>query len=324
MALDDESDDETMDGLATEGRLPAAADLDLMSTRDQVALMCQEDLTAVRAVAAAGDQLVAAIDAAVGRLRRGGRLIEVGAGTPGRLAVLDAAECRPTFGVDEGQVIGVMAGGQRALPRAAEYGEDDHPAGAADLAAVAVGANDVVVVVSASGRTPYVRGAVAAASAAGALTIGVVNNPDSPIAAECDLTVEVLTGAEVISGSTRLKAGTAQKLVLNTFSTLLMVKLGHTYGDLMIAIRGTNSKLRWRAARVVADATGAAPEQVGAALSAAGGEAKTATVMLLSGVDAPTARQRLAGADGHVRDAASTTATTTTTTSGRDLGRPGP
>jgi N-acetylmuramic acid 6-phosphate etherase len=295
--------EETLAGLVTEGRLPEATDLDLLSTGAQVALLCAQDRAAVAAVEAASGQLVAAIDAAAVRLRRGGRLIEVGAGTPGRLAVLDAAECHPTFGVDDGLVLGVIAGGSDALVRAVEGGEDDHPAGAADLAGVAVGPDDVVVAVSASGRTPYVRGAIAAAAAAGALTIGVVNNPGSPIAAECDLAVEALTGPEVISGSTRLKAGTAQKLVLNTFSTLLMVKLGHTYGDLMINVSGSNTKLRWRSQRVVAEATGASEAEVAAALAVAGGEAKVATVMLLAGVDAGTARRRLAAARGHVRAA---------------------
>jgi N-acetylmuramic acid 6-phosphate etherase len=297
------SDDEQLAGLATEGRLPEAADLDLLPTETQVALLCAQDRAAVAAVDAARAQLVAAIDAAAVRLRRGGRLIEVGAGTPGRLAVLDAAECHPTFGVDDGLVLGIMAGGTDAMTHAVEYGEDDQAAGAADLTRVAVGAEDVVMAVSASGRTPYVRGAIAAAAAAGALTIGVVNNAGSPIAAECDLAVEVLTGPEAVSGSTRLKAGTAQKLVLNTFSTLLMVKLGHTYGDLMINVSGSNSKLRWRSQRVVAEATGAAAGEVEAALAAAGGEAKVATVMLLAGVSAEAARKRLAAARGHVRAA---------------------
>lgn len=295
--------DATLDGLVTEGRLPEAADLDLLSTEEQVALMCAQDRYAVQAVEAARSQLVAAIDAAAARLRSGGRLIEVGAGTPGRLAVLDAAECRPTFGVDDGQVVGVMAGGSDALDRAQETGEDDQRAGAADLAVLGVTGHDVVVAVSASGRTPYVRGAVAAAAAAGALTVGVVNNPGSPIAAECDLAVAALTGPEVISGSTRLKAGTAQKLVLNTFSTLLMVKLGHTYGDLMINVSASNTKLRRRSQRVVTEATGRPPDQVAEALAAARGEAKVATVMLLAGVDAASARARLGAARGHVRAA---------------------
>jgi N-acetylmuramic acid 6-phosphate etherase len=295
--------DDTLDKLATEGRLPEAAGIDLLSTKDQVALMWTQDMVAVRAVEAARDQLVAAIDTAAQRLRAGGRLIEVGAGTPGRLAVLDAAECRPTFGVDDGKVIGILAGGSGAVPRAVEYGEDDYDAGVEDLTAAGVAADDVVVAVSASGRTPYVLGAIAAAAAAGALTIGVANNRGSAIAAACSLAVEVPTGPEVVSGSTRLKAGTAQKLVLNTFSTLLMVKLGHTYGDLMINVRATNTKLRRRAQRVIGEVTGAAASEVEQALAAASGEGKVATVMLLAGVDADTARQLLARAGGHVRDA---------------------
>jgi N-acetylmuramic acid 6-phosphate etherase len=300
--------DDQLDNLATEGRLPEAAGLDVMSTEDQVALMWAQDMVAVRAVEAARGQLVAAIDAAARRLRTGGRLIEVGAGTPGRLAVLDAAECRPTFGVDDGKVIGILAGGSGAVPRAVEDGEDDEQAGFEDLTAIGVADDDVVVAVSASGRTPYVRGAIAAAAAAGALTIGVVNNRGSAIAAGCDLAVEVPTGPEVVSGSTRLKAGTAQKLVLNTFSTLLMVKLGHTYGDLMINVRAINTKLRRRAQRVIGEVTGAAPADVEQALAAAAGEGKVATVMLLAGVDAGSARRLLAGADGHVRDAVRTAA----------------
>lgn len=295
--------DETLIKLTTEGRLPEAANLDLRSTADQVALMCTQDQLAVQAVQAAQDQLVTAIDTATLRMRRGGRLIEVGAGTPGRLAVLDAAECRPTFGVDDGHVLGVMAGGSDALDRAIEYGEDDRDAGVADLTAVQVGPDDVVVAVSASGRTPYVRGAVAAARAAAALTIAVVNNPGSPLAAEADLAVELLTGPEVISGSTRLKAGTAQKLVLNIFSTLLMVKLGHTYGDLMVNVSASNSKLRFRTQRIVAEACEVSLEQAAEALTAADGEAKVAIVMLKANVDPDTARRRLADAGWHVRAA---------------------
>ncbi len=295
--------DETLTRLTTEGRLPEAADLDLRSTAEQVALMCAQDRQAVAAVEAAQEQLVAAIDAAAPRMRRGGRLIEVGAGTPGRLAVLDAAECRPTFGVDEGQVLGIMAGGREAMPKALEAGEDNRDAGVADLTAVDVGPDDVVVAISASGRTPYVRGAVAAARAAGALTIAVVNNPDSPLAREADLAVELLTGPEVISGSTRLKAGTAQKLVLNMFSTLLMVKLGHTYGDLMVNVVAGNSKLRYRTQRIVAEACGVPLEEAAAALTTAGGDAKVAIVMLKAGVNAKDARARLAAANGYVRAA---------------------
>lgn len=292
-----------LDLLATEGRLPAAAGLDLRSTREQVELMAEQDRVAVDAVAATRDQLVAAIDATVDRMRRGGRLIEVGAGTPGRLAVLDAAECRPTFGVDERQVVAVMAGGFGAVRSAAEHDEDDLDGGRDDLVALRPGPDDVVLAVSASGRTPYVLGALAAARSAGAFTIAVVNNAGSPIAAASDLAVEALTGPEVVAGSTRLKAGTAAKLVLNTISTLVMVQLGHTHGDLMIDVRASNDKLRRRAQRIVEEATGEPAAAVEAALRSSGDETKTATVMLLAGVDAAEARHRLAAADGHVRAA---------------------
>lgn len=295
---------EPFDGLVTEGRLPEAAELDRMTTAEQVALMSRQDAVAVAAVAAARPALVAAIDAAVARIRRGGRLIEVGAGTPGRLAVLDAAECGPTFGVDEGQVVAVIAGGDGAVREAVEHGEDDEEGGRSDLLRLGVTADDVIVAISASGRTPYVLAAAEAARSVGALTVAVVNNTGSPIAAACDIAVEVPTGPEVISGSTRLKAGTAQKLVLNAISTITMVQSGHTYGDLMIAVRTTNEKLRWRAQRVVGEATGAPAGDVAAALVASGGDAKVATVMLLTGIDADAARRSLEAADGHVRVAA--------------------
>ncbi|WP_026877607.1 N-acetylmuramic acid 6-phosphate etherase [Jiangella gansuensis] len=292
-----------LDGLATEARLPAAADLDLRSTREQVELMASQDRVAVDAVAATQDRLVEAVDGIVARMRRGGRLIEVGAGTPGRLAVLDVAECGPTFGVDERQVVAVMAGGFGAVSSAAEHDEDDRDGGRADLASLRLGPDDIVVAVSASGRTPYVLGALDTARAAGAYTVAVVNNPGSPIAAACDVAVEALTGPEILAGSTRLKAGTAAKLVLNTISTLVMVQLGRTYGDLMIDVRATNEKLRRRAHRIVATATGEDDDAVAEALRASGGDTKAATVMLLAGVGADEARRRLAAADGKVRDA---------------------
>ncbi len=292
-----------LDRLDTEARLPEATDLDMMSTLEQLELMSRQDRVAVEAVAAARDRLARAIDLAAERLRKGGRLIELGAGTPGRLAVLDAAEGGPTFGADE-RVIAVMAGGSDAVRNAIERSEDDFHLGVSDVRNLHVGPNDVVIGISASGRTPYVLGAVEVARDAGALTIGVVNNRGSALASICDVAVEALTGPEIISGSTRLKAGTAQKLVLNTISTLVMVRLGRTYGDLMVDVRASNAKLRRRAQRIVMEASGASEEEVAAALKAARGEAKVALVMLLAGVDSDTARARLAAADGHVRLAA--------------------
>lgn len=295
--------DPVLDRLATEGRLPEAAEVDRLSTADQLALLSTQDRRAVEAVADAHPAIAAVIDAAVPRMRRGGRLIEVGAGTPGRLAVLDASECRPTFGIDTGRVVAVIAGGLGAVVESVEAAEDDDGAGFRDVSALDLSPDDVVVAVSASGRTPYLLGAARAAADAGALRVAVVNNAGSALAAACDIAVETLTGPEVVAGSTRLKAGTAQKLVLNAISTLTMIQLGHTYGDLMVDVRATNEKLRNRATRIVAEATGATPDAVAAALSASDGEAKVAVIMLLTGADADEARTRLAAAHGMVRDA---------------------
>ncbi len=292
-----------LDGLSTEGRLPEAARLDRLSVREQVALMARQDQVAVDAVSAAGERITAAVEETVRRMRRGGRLIEVGAGTPGRLAVLDVAECGPTFGVDDDQVIALMAGGNGAVRSAAEHDEDDRSGGRADMVALRPTADDVIVAVSASGRTPYVLGAIDAAHDGDAFAIGVVNNPGSAIGAACDVAIETLTGPEVVSGSTRLKAGTAAKLVLNTISTLVMVGLGHTYGDLMIDVRTTNDKLRRRAHRIVQAATGGTDAEISDALRVSDGDTKVATVMLATGTDIAEARRRLAGSDGHVRDA---------------------
>jgi N-acetylmuramic acid 6-phosphate etherase len=292
-----------LDALDTEGRLPAAADLDLLPTRRQVALMAQQDMVAVAAVDAAGDQIAEAVDAVADRLRAGGRMFYVGAGTPGRLAVLDAAECPPTFGTDAGRVVAILAGGASAAGAAREGAEDDAGAGRRDLAAHGVSAADVVVGISASGRTPYVLAAIERAGQVGALTVGIANNPGSALAGAADLAIEVRTGPEVLSGSTRLKAGTAQKLVLNTLSTLTMVALGHTYADLMIDVRAGNTKLRRRAERIVATATGASAAEVTAALDAAGGMVKVAVVALLAGVDTAEATRRLDTVGGHVRAA---------------------
>ena len=294
---------EDLDGLDTEGRLPEAMELDRLTTLEQLELMGRQDQIAVDAVAAARPQLARAIDLAAPRLRQGGRLIELGAGTPGRLAVLDAAECGPTFGAD-GQVIAVMAGGMLAMSNAIEGSEDDLALGVSDVCDLAVSEIDVVVAVSASGRTPYVLGAVELAREHGALTVGVVNNTGSALAAMCDIAIEVPTGPEIISGSTRLKAGTAQKLVLNSISTLVMVRLGRTYGDLMVDARASNAKLRRRAHRIVMEGSGASEAEVSTALEAAGGEVKVALVMLLAGLGVAEARTRLASADGHVRAAA--------------------
>lgn len=295
--------DNDLDGLATEQARPDLADLDLRSTVELVRLMNREDATVPTAVAAASEALTAAIDAIVERLRAGGRLIYVGAGTSGRLAQMDAAECRPTFGVEPGRVIALLAGAPDASSTSVEGAEDDTDAARRDVAEAQVGGEDAVVGIAASGRTPYVLAAIDAARDAGALTVGVSGNAGAPLSTRVDHAIEVLAGPEVVAGSTRLKAGTAQKLVLNTISTVTMVRLGRTFGNLMVDVLATNDKLRQRARRVVAQATGAEPTVVDQALEEAGGEAKTAIVSILAEVDAGTARRRLDEAGGEVRTA---------------------
>lgn len=290
-------------GLATERSRPDLADLDTLPTDDLVARIAVEDAKVPAAVAAAGDAITDAVDGIVARLESGGRLIYVGAGTPGRLAFVDSAECVPTFGTDPTLVVVLIAGGSESMQTAGEGFEDDGEAAAAGLADLNVTAKDAVVGISASGRTPYVIGALEAARAAGALTIGIANNPDAAMSRFCDVPIEVETGPEVIAGSTRMKAGTAQKLVLNTLSTASMVKLGKTYGNLMVDVKANNEKLRIRARRIVVEATGADEDEAATVLSEADWHAKTAIVAILAGVDVPEARRRLSGSGGHVREA---------------------
>jgi N-acetylmuramic acid 6-phosphate etherase len=284
-----------LDALATEGVRPDLDDLDARPIREVVALLVAAEGEAHRAVAAAVPRIAAAAEAIAARLERGGRLIYAGAGTPGRLGVLDAAECGPTFGTD--LVRGVIAGGPAALTEAIEGAEDAFdPADLADLTAA-----DALVGITASGRTPYVLGALEHARVAGALTVAIVSNPGSE--ASADVVIELLTGSEVLAGSTRLTAGTAQKVVLNALSTSVMIALGKAYGPRMVDVRPTSAKLRRRAVRIVRDAAGVEDEAAAAALAAAGGHAKTAIVALLAGVDAAEATVRLDRVRGRVRDA---------------------
>jgi N-acetylmuramic acid 6-phosphate etherase len=269
-------------------------ELDLRTTRELVGLLNAEDATVAGAVAEAGDALALAIDAIAARLARGGRLVYVGAGTSGSLAALDAAECGPTFGSRPGEVVAVVADDS-------ELGEDDREAGVAGLAELAIGEADVVVGVSASGSTPFTLAALESARAAGALLVAVVCVRESALGALADHEIAVVVGPEAIAGSTRLKAGTAQKLVLNTISTVTMVRLGRTYAGLMVAVAPGNVKLRERARRNLVIASGAGEADVDAALDAAGGDARVALVALLAGVDPATARERLDGAGGSVR-----------------------
>ena len=279
------------------------AGIDRLPTLDLLHLMNAEDRTVPAAVAGQLAAIAAVADAAAARMARGGRLVYAGAGTAGRLGVLDAAECPPTFGTDPGLVVGLIAGGRTAVTEAVEGAEDRTDLAEADVAALGLTPADTLVGVSASGRTPYPLAAVRAARAAGALTVGLACNRGSALAAAADLGIEVEVGPEVLAGSTRLKAGTAQKLVLNLLSTALMVRLGRTYGNLMVDLRATNAKLRDRARRIVADATGADEDAVRRALAATDGRAKDAVLVLLADVDAPTAARLLAATDGRLRDA---------------------
>ena len=255
------------------------------------------------AVGQAREQIATAIDAIAERLAAGGRLVYVGAGTSGRLALVDAAECESTFAVPPGRVVALIAGGPTAAATAQEQAEDDRDAGTVAIRELAVGPTDAVVALSASGRTPYVLGALEEARRAGAVTIAVVSVEASELGAVAEHEIAVPVGPEVIAGSTRLKAGTAQKLVLNMLSTIAMVRLGKTYGNLMVDVVATNEKLRARVHRIVAVASGASAERVEAALDEAGGDAKVAIVSLVAGVGAATARERLDAAGGNVREA---------------------
>ncbi len=283
---------------STELARPELADLDLRSTRELVRLLNEEDATVPGAVAEAGDELAAAIDAIAERMGRGGRLIYAGAGTSGALAALDAAECGPTFGSPPGEVLAVVAAG--------EADEDDRAAATGALLGLALRAEDCVVAVSASGSTPFALAALETARDAGALTIAVTCARGSAAGAVAAREVATVVGPEMIAGSTRLKAGTAQKLLLNTISTVTMIRLGRTYGGLMVAVAPDNDKLRERARRNVVLASGAPEGDVEEALAAAAGDARVALVSLLAGVDADSARARLEAADGSVRKAAET------------------
>ena len=289
----------------TEQRNPRTTDIDLMSTMGILGAINAEDRRVPDAVAAVLPQLARAVDYAVEALHGGGRVHYVGAGTSGRLATLDAAELVPTFNVPPDWFVAHHAGGEKALRQAVENAEDDDEAGAAELAAV-VRPGDFVLGLAASGRTPFVLGALKAANRAGAHTGLVSANPSAAKPAGVDVLIAVATGAEVIAGSTRMKAGTAQKLILTAFSTATMIKLGKTYSNLMVSMRATNAKLRGRTIRILQEATGMTMADCSDALTEAGGDLKTALVHLLSGSDVGRAAEALAATGGHVRKALDT------------------
>ncbi|MER6381569.1 N-acetylmuramic acid 6-phosphate etherase [Streptomyces sp. NPDC001250] len=289
--------------LTTEAFRPELADIDRLPTLDIARLMNGEDAGVPAAVGAQLPRIAAAVDAIAERMADGGRLIYAGAGTAGRLGVLDASECPPTFNTDPGQVVGLIAGGPAAMVTSVEGAEDSGELARQDLDALKLAPADTVVGISASGRTPYAIGAVEHARALGALTVGLSCNAHSALAAAAEHGIEVVVGPELITGSTRLKAGTAQKLVLNMLSTITMIRLGKTYGNLMVDVRASNDKLRARSRRIVSLATGASDAEIEKALTESGGEVKHAILALLSGVDGPTAARLLEESGGHLRAA---------------------
>ena len=287
----------------TEQRNARSQGLDLLPAREILRIINREDATVAAAVARELPRIARAVDAIVRAIRSGGRLIYVGAGTSGRLATLDAAECPPTFGVPSRLVQAVVAGGRRALTHAVEGAEDSAAQGARDLGAIKITANDVVVGLAASGSTPYVVGALAHARRRRAFTVGVTSNPKSPLARIAAVNIAPRVGPEVIAGSTRMKAGTAQKMVLNMLSTAAMARLGHIYDNWMIGVALTNQKLRRRGRRILEQASGASVSDAERALRQAKHDLRVALVMLRTGADPVKARRRLEQAGGNLRTA---------------------
>ncbi|MEI7369664.1 N-acetylmuramic acid 6-phosphate etherase [Pectobacterium sp. 1950-15] len=289
--------------LVSETRNPATMALDQLSTLEMMLAFNQEDRKVPEAIAQVLPAIADAVDLATASLQVGGRLIYLGAGTSGRLGVLDASECPPTFGVPHGLVIGLIAGGPGALLKAVEGAEDDPALGEADLKALDLTAADMVIGLAASGRTPYVIGALRYARDVGCRTAAISCNPHSPIAQEAQVAISPVVGPEALTGSTRLKSGTAQKLVLNMISTGVMVKLGKVYQNLMVDVKATNVKLLDRACRIVVEATGAERERARQALVQADNEVKPAILMLLANIDVAAARERLKQHNGYLREA---------------------
>lgn len=291
------------DRLLTEARNPESEAVDRLSASELVALMTSEDAKAVEAVRAESDAIATAIEWTAERFGRGGRLIYVGAGTSGRLGVLDASECPPTFSVPHSMVVGLIAGGPTALTRAVEGAEDDPVQGAADLRALSITDADLVVGIASSGRTPYVLGAVEQAKALGAATVGIACNRPSLLGAKVDLEIALLVGPEVITGSTRLKSGTATKLVLNMITTGAMVRIGKTFGNQMIDLQPSNEKLRIRTRRILREIAGIDDTQAAELLRRSSGHLKRALVAALAGVEPEQAQALLDTHGGQVRAA---------------------
>ena len=289
--------------MSTETRNPNTMDLDIMSPLEIVTVMNQEDAKVPAAITPVLPQIAQCVTWAIESIEAGGRIIYMGAGTSGRLGVLDAVECPPTFGVSPDVVVGLMAGGNNAFDRAAEGAEDSRELGRGDLIRIGLEKRDIVIGIAASGRTPYVLGGLAYAREVGCRTVAISCNAGSPIGAAADLAIEVIPGPECLTGSTRLKAGTCQKLILNMISTATMVRCGKAYQNLMVDVLQSNEKLAVRAHNIVMEATGCGRVTAAEKLAAAEGHAKTAITMILADCTLEEARKRLTRAKGHVRDA---------------------
>ncbi len=293
----------SLDQLLTEQPNPATEHIDSLSTEEMLRVMNDEDRRVAEAVDQELRHVALAVDAIVERLRAGGRLFYIGAGTSGRLGVLDASECAPTFNVPPDLVQGIIAGGESALSRATEASEDDPESGVRDLMERGFTGQDVLVGIAASGRTPYVLGAIRKARELGAVTIGISCTPDSSLSKDVSIPIEPLPGPEVIAGSTRLKAGTATKLVLNMLTTGTMIRLGYVYGNLMVNVQPKNEKLENRANRIIQKSADVSEDEAKELLKAAGGVVKTAIVMGRLRIDREAAELRLEQARGRVSEA---------------------
>ena len=293
----------SLNNIVSEGRNTQSKDIDTLSTTGILTRINNEDATVANAVASQIDNIARVVDAATVSIKNNGRLIYIGAGTSGRLGILDAAECRPTFSVPDGVVVGVIAGGETAIQHAVEGAEDDTEAGKTDLQQLALNEKDTVVGISASGRTPYVSGALKYASSIGCTTGAIACSPNAAIFEPADIAICPVVGPEVLTGSTRMKSGTAQKMILNMISTATMVKLGKTYENLMVDVNATNEKLKARALRIVMQATDCDESTAEAALNASNNSAKTAILMVLTGASAEQATKQLAENSGFLRKA---------------------
>ena len=289
--------------MSTETRNQNTMNLDIMSPLEVVTVMNQEDAKVPAAITPALPNIAQCVTWAIESIEAGGRIIYMGAGTSGRLGVLDAVECPPTFGVAPEVVVGLIAGGEKAFVKAVEGAEDSRELGHQDLVDINLNKNDIVIGIAASGRTPYVLGGLAYAKEVGCHTVGISCNPGSAVGAAAELAIEVVPGPECLTGSTRLKSGTCQKLILNMISTATMVGCGKAYQNLMVDVMQTNEKLVVRAQNIVMEATGCDRETAAEKIGIAGGNAKTAITMILADCGLEEARERLAKAKGHVREA---------------------